>query len=42
MWEIYLEKETAESNSKNPPINTAFTVDLEPADAINYSTLRND
>lgn len=36
MWEIYLEKETAESNSKNPPINTAFTVDLEPADAINY------
>lgn len=36
MWEIYLEKETAKSDSENDHSNFAFTVDLEPAQAINY------
>ncbi len=36
MWQIYIQQESTAANSQNSPINSAFPVDLEPADAINY------
>ncbi|MDB9339432.1 FkbM family methyltransferase [Nodularia spumigena] len=36
MWQVYLEKETAESNSENAHINVDLPVDLEADEAINY------
>ncbi len=36
MWQVYLAKETAESNSEKTHINVALPVDLDADNAINY------